>query len=367
MKFKSEPKYANVSDFLKKKDIEFSVQRYLIDALKYMAFGLFSTLLMGSILNQIGVLTGSAFLTETIWPAAQAMTGPAIAIAVGYALNAPPLVLFSLTIGGYLGYAQGGPAGAFIAAMVAAEFGKAVSGETKVDILLTPFVTVLVGAVIAVIVGPPIGWCMTALGNLIMWATEQQPVLMGIIIAAVVGIVLTLPISSAALCIMLGLHGVAAGAAVVGCCCQMVGFAVQSYRQNGFGGLIAQGIGTSMIQMPNIIRNWKIWIPTIITSAILGPFASTVLPIWCTPVAAGMGTCGLVGQIGTWMAMSEAGFSSGTILTNILLLEIVLPAVLTLLISSLCMKAGLYTGSDMKLDLKGEDVVEEAGEAVGEA
>ncbi|MGI6108973.1 MAG: PTS transporter subunit IIC [Eubacteriaceae bacterium] len=368
MKFKSEPKYANISDFLKKKDIEFSVQRYLIDALKYMAFGLFSTLLMGSILNQIGILTGSTFLTETIWPAAQAMTGPAIAIAVGYALNAPPLVLFSLTIGGSLGYTQGGPAGAFIAAMIAAEFGKAVSGETKVDILLTPFVTVIVGAFVATIIGPPIGACMTGLGNLIMWATEQQPVLMGIIIAVVVGIVLTLPISSAALCIMLGLNGLAAGAAIVGCCCQMVGFAVQSYKQNGFGGLIAQGLGTSMIQMPNIVRNWKIWIPTIVVSAILGPFATTILPIYCTPIAAGMGTCGLVGQIGTWMAMSSAGFSNAVIWTNMLLLEIVLPAVLTLVVSHFCMKAGLYTGADMKLDLKGEDKVsEEAGEAVAEA
>jgi len=230
-------KYENFKDFLEKKDIEISVQRYLIDALKYMAFGLFGTLLMGSILNQIGVLTGWEFLSKTIWPAAQVMTGPAIAVAVAWALNAPPLVIFSVTIGGYLGNKLGGPAGSLIAALIATEFGKAVSGETKVDILVTPFVTILVGSIVASLVGPPIGAFMTFLGNLIMWATEQQPVIMGIVIAVVVGIVLTLPISSAALCIMLNLTGIAAGAATVGCCCQMVGFAVQSYRDKRRGGL----------------------------------------------------------------------------------------------------------------------------------
>ena len=210
-------KYDNFKDFLKKKDIEISVQRYLIDALKYMAFGLFGTLLMGSILNQIGVLTGWTFLTETIWPAAKVMTGPAIAVAVAWALNAPPLVLFSITIGGYLGNELGGPAGALIAALVATECGKAVAGETKIDILVTPFVTILIGAFVASLIGPPIGNFMTFLGNLIMWATEQQPVIMGVVIAVIVGIVLTLPISSAALCIMLNLTGLAAGAATVGC------------------------------------------------------------------------------------------------------------------------------------------------------
>lgn len=363
MQFKREPKYANVSDFLKKKDIEFSVQRDLIDALKYMAFGLFSTLLMGSILNQIGILTGSTFLTEVVWPAAQAMTGPAIAVAVGYALNAPPLVLFSLTIGGYIGNAQGGPAGAFIAALVAAEFGKAVSGETQVDILLTPFVTVMVGSFVAAVVGPPIGSFMTGLGAVIMWATAQQPLLMGAVIAVVVGIVLTLPVSSAALCIMLNLTGPAAGAAVVGCCCQMVGFAVQSFKANGIGGLMAQGIGTSMIQMPNIIRNPMIWIPTLVTSALLGPLATTILPLECTAVAAGMGTCGFVGPIGTFMAMSGAGYASSAIWLHLFLLEFILPAALAAGLNQVCLRAGLYKNCDMKLDLAGEDQV---GENVAE-
>lgn len=366
MRFKREPKYASVSDFLKKKDIEFSVQRDLIDALKYMAFGLFATLLMGSILNQVGILIGSTFLTDVVWPAAQAMTGPAIAVAVGYALNAPPLVLFALTIGGYIGNAQGGPAGAFIAALVAAEFGKAVSGETKVDILLTPFVTMIVGSFVAAVIGPPIGNFMTWLGSLIMWATEQQPILMGMVIATIVGIVLTLPISSAALCIMLNLSGPAAGAAIVGCCCQMVGFAVQSFKENGIGGLAAQGLGTSMIQMPNIIRNPRIWIPTIVASALIGPLATTILPIECTAVAAGMGTCGLVGQIGSWMAMAEAGYATGTIVTNIALLEIILPAVVVLILNQLCLKAKLYTNADMHLDLGGDAVVEQEEELVPE-
>jgi len=344
-------KYENFKDFLEKKDIEISVQRYLIDALKYMAFGLFGTLLMGSILNQIGVLTGWEFLSKTIWPAAQVMTGPAIAVAVAWALNAPPLVIFSVTIGGYLGNKLGGPAGSLIAALIATEFGKAVSGETKVDILVTPFVTILVGSIVASLVGPPIGAFMTFLGNLIMWATEQQPVIMGIVIAVVVGIVLTLPISSAALCIMLNLTGIAAGAATVGCCCQMVGFAVQSYRDNGVGGLAAQGLGTSMIQVPNIVRNWKIWIPPTVASAILGPFATTLFQMKNTAVAAGMGTCGLVGQIGTVMAMSAAGDSPLRMVLSIGLLQILLPAAVTYVFYRICYKLGWIKDGDMALDL----------------
>lgn len=348
---KKERKYNGVGDFLKKKDIEFSAQRYLIDALKFMAFGLFGTLLMGSILNQIGILLHMPFLNETIWPAAQAMTGPAIAVAVAFGLNAPPLVLFSITVAGFLGNAQGGPAGALIAAVIGAEFGKAVSGETKIDILVTPFVTMVIGSAVAVIVGPPIGAFMTALGNIIMWATEQQPVVMGIVISVIVGVVLTLPISSAALCIMLNLSGLAAGAATVGCCCQMVGFAVQSYRENGIGGLAAQGLGTSMIQVPNIVKNWKIWIPPTAASAILGPLATTVFQMQNTPVAAGMGTCGLVGQIGTVMAMTQAGQSTLQIILGIALLQIILPAIVTLIFWKLCRKAGWIKDGDMKLEL----------------
>lgn len=346
-----ERKYEGVRDFLKKKDIEFSVQRYLIDAMKYMAFGLFGTLLMGSILNQIGIVFHIAFLSEVIWPAAQAMTGPAIAVAVAFGLNAPPLVLFSVTVAGMLGNAQGGPAGAFIAAVIGAELGKAVSGETKIDILVTPFVTMMGGSIVAVIVGPPIGACMTGLGSIIMWATEQQPIIMGIVISVIVGIVLTLPISSAALCIMLNLSGIAAGAATVGCCCQMVGFAVQSFKENGVGGLAAQGLGTSMIQVPNIVKNWKIWIPPTLASAILGPFATTLFQMQNTPVAAGMGTCGLVGQIGTVMAMSEAGQPMAMIVLGIALLQIILPAIVTWMIYKGCCHLGWIKEGDMKLEL----------------
>ena len=344
-------KYTGLKDFLQKKDIEISVQRYLIDAMKYMAFGLFGTLLIGSILNQIGSLTGWTFLCETVWPAAQAMTGPAIAAGVAWALNAPPLVIFSVTVGGYLGNSLGGPAGAFIAALFAVECGKMISGETKIDILLTPLVTVMVGAGVATLVGPPIGSLMTWLGELIMWATAQQPVIMGIVIAVVVGVVLTLPISSAAMCIMLNLTGIAAGAATVGCCCQMVGFAVQSFKDNGWGGVAAQGLGTSMLQVPNIVRNWKIWIPPTVASAILGPLATTIFQMENTAVAAGMGSCGLVGQIGTWMAMSESGASAGHIALCIGLLQIILPAIVTYLIYIPCHKAGWIKDGDMKLEL----------------
>ena len=344
-------KYTGLKDFLKKKDIEISVQRYFIEALKYMAFGLFGTLLMGSILNQVGVIFHIPFFTETIWPAAKVMTGPAIGVAVAWALKAPPLVLFSSTMGGFVGNELGGPAGALIAVLVATECGKAVSGETKVDILLTPFVTIVVGTYVASLVGPPIGGFMTALGSLIMWATEQQPILMGMVISVVVGMVLTLPISSAALCIMLDLSGLAAGAATVGCCCQMVGFAIQSYKENGVGGLMAQGVGTSMLQVPNIVKNWKIWIPPTLASAILGPLATTVFQMKNTAVAAGMGSCGFVGQIGTVMAMTEAGDSVGMIAANIALLQFILPACLTYAIYLGVAKIGWIKSGDMKLDL----------------
>ncbi|MGL4607253.1 MAG: PTS transporter subunit IIC [Eubacteriaceae bacterium] len=348
---KKEKKYSGFKDFLEKKDIEFSVQRYLLDALKFMAFGLFGTLLMGSILNQVGILFHIPFLNETLWPVAQAMTGPAIAVAVAYSLKAPPLVMFSITIAGAMGNTLGGPAGAFFAAVVGTEFGKAVSGETKIDILVAPFVTMLMGALTAMLVGPPIGALMVGLGDIIMWATEQQPIIMGIIIAVVVGITLTLPISSAALCIMLGLSGIAGGAATVGCCCQMVGFAIQSYKDNGVSGLAAQGIGTSMIQMPNIIKNWKIWIPPTMAAAILGPISTTVFQMKNTPIASGMGTCGFVGQIGTVMAMTEAGDSLITIITGIALLQFILPALLTYGFYKLLYKKNWIKDGDLKLDL----------------
>lgn len=340
-----------MKNFLKRKNIEISVRRYLIDAMGYMALGLFSSLLIGTILNTLGSKLGLTFLTETLWPISRDMTGAAIGVAVAYALKAPPLVLFSSVVTGAAGNAMGGPAGAFIAVLIATECGKVVSKETKVDILVTPGVTVFVGVFIGSTVGPYIAKMMTALGDFIMYATTLQPFLMGIILAVVMGMVLTLPISSAALAMMLSLGGLAGGAATAGCSAQMIGFAVMSYKENGFGGLVAQGLGTSMLQVPNIIRNWKIWIPPTLASVITGPLSTMVFKMQNTPIGSGMGTSGFVGQFGTYQAMSEAGVASGTIFLYILLLHFILPAGLTLFFSNILRKIGWIKKNDLKLDL----------------
>jgi len=337
--------------FLKRKNIEFSVQRYLVDALSYMALGLFGSLIVGCILNVLGGKLGITYLSETIWPIAQQMTGPAIAVAVSYGLQGPPLVIFASTLTGAAGGALGGPVGAFIAAVVGTEFGKAVSKETKVDIVVTPAVTIVTGCLAGTFVGPGVAAFMTSFGQLVMYATELKPIPMGILVAVLVGIALTLPISSAALCIMLGLAGLAGGAATVGCCCQMVGFAVQSYRENGVGGLIAQGLGTSMLQVPNIVKNWRIWVPPTVASAILGPFATTLFKMENIPLGSGMGTSGLVGQFGTITAMEAAGKGGGMMWFGIILLHIIGPAVITLLISEFMRKKGWIKFGDMKLGL----------------
>lgn len=337
--------------FLKKKNIEISVQRYLIDALGYMALGLFSSLLIGTILNTIGGKLGISFLTDVLWPISRDMTGAAIGVAVAYALKAPPLVLFSSVVTGAAGNAVGGPAGAFAAVLIATEFGKLVSKETKVDILVTPGVTVLVGVLVGTTIGPYIAAAMTGLGSFIMYATTLQPFLMGIIVSVVMGMVLTLPISSAALAMMLSLGGLAGGAATAGCSAQMIGFAVMSFKENGFGGLVAQGLGTSMLQVPNIIRNWKIWIPPTLASAITGPLATLVFKMSNTPIGSGMGTSGLVGQFGTYQAMSEAGVAGGQIFLCVVILHFILPAVLTLVFATILRKIGWIKPNDLKLDL----------------
>lgn len=335
----------NVS-FLKRKNIEFSLKRYGIEALGAMALGLFASLIVGLILKTLGDKIGIAFLTD-YGVRAMAMTGPAIGVAVAFGLKAPPLVLFSSVITGMAGNAAGGPAGCFIAAVVGAEFGKLVSKETKVDIIVTPVVTIIAGVATGLLVGPGIGQFMVWLGALIMKATELQPIPMGILVAVIVGMVLTAPISSAALCIMLKLGGLAAGAATVGCCAQMVGFAVASYRENGWGGLVSQGLGTSMLQVPNIVKNPLIWIPPTLASAIIGPFATTLFQMTNVPEGAGMGTSGIVGQFGTVAAM---GFTGGVIV-KILLLHVIAPAVLTLAISEFMRKKGWIKFGDMKLDV----------------
>lgn len=338
-------------DFFKRKDIEFSVKRYFIDTLSYMALGLFSSLLIGTILNTVGQKLEIKFLTETVWPLARNMTGASIGVAVAYGLKAPPLVLFASVITGAAGNAAGGPAGALIASVVGAEFGKAISKETKIDIILTPAVTVIIGILVGGIVGPVIAEGMGKLGSLIIYFTELHPFYMGVFISVIMGMILTLPLSSAAISMMLGLSGLAAGAATVGCSAQMIGFAVMSYRENGVGGFFAQGLGTSMLQMPNIVKNYKIWIPPIITSAILGPIATVVFKMKNIPISAGMGTSGLVGQIGTLTAMEGEALTGGELYLIIFLLHIFLPALITYLIGEIFRKKGWIKSGDLKINI----------------
>ena len=322
--------------FLKRKNIVFSAHRYGIDALGAMAQGLFCSLLIGTIIKTLGTQLNLSMLTD-IGTYAMAVSGPAMAVAIGYALQAPPMVLFSLSAVGWAANAEGGaggPLAVLLIAIVAAECGKAVSKETKVDILVTPAVTILVGVALAKLIAPPIGGAAQAFGRVIDDATRLQPFWMGIAVSVLVGVALTLPISSAAICSVLGMTGLAGGAAVAGCCAQMVGFAVASYRENRVAGLIAQGIGTSMLQVGNILAHPAILLPPTIASAITGPLATTLFQMKNTSASAGMGTSGLVGQFGTWAAMAgESG-----VLFKILLLHIVLPAALTLRMSGFMRK-----------------------------
>ena len=344
-------KYSSVQDFLTKKGIEISFKRYGIDVLGSMAMGLFASLLIGTILNTIGLKLGIPFFSETIWPIAKEMTGPAIAVAIAMALKAPNMVVFSSLIVGYAGNQLGGPAGAWIASWFSVELGKVVSKETKVDIIVTPAVTIISGVSIGTLLGPVINNLMSGLGKTIMLATSLQPFWMGIVISVIVGIVLTLPISSAALCMMLSLAGLAGGAATAGCSAQMIGFAVMSFKENGWSGLLAQGLGTSMLQIPNILKNWKIWIPPTLASAITGPIATTIFKMENIPLGSGMGTSGLVGQIGTITAMGEAGASAFTIYTGIVVVHFLLPALLSLIFYRILKKIGWIKEGDLKLNL----------------
>lgn len=352
---------AKFRSFLQRKNIVISLRRYGIDALGAMAQGLFCSLLIGTILNTLGSLTGVAVFSQVGGFASQ-MAGPAMAIAIGYALQCPPLVLFSLTAVGWasnsLGGA-GGPLAVLVIAIIAAELGKIVSKETKIDILVTPLVTIFSGVGLAALIAAPIGAAASWFGNLIMWATDLQPLLMGILVSVTVGIALTLPISSAAICAALGLTGLAGGAAVAGCCAQMVGFAVLSFRENKWGGLVAQGLGTSMLQMGNIVRNPRIWIPATLASAITGPIATCVFGLQMNGAAvnAGMGTCGLCGPIGVitgWFTPADATLAIKPDTMDwigLALICIVLPAVLTWLIGIPCRKLGWIKDGDLKLDL----------------
>ena len=366
-----------MKDFLRRKNIVISAKRYGIDALGAMAQGLFCSLLIGTIIDTIGTQFHIGFLTQvvatlgsgdqaityTVGGLAKAMSGPAMAIAIGYALQAPPLVLFSLATVGFasntLGGA-GGPLAVLFVAIIAAELGKAVSKETKVDILVTPLVTILSGVALSAWWAPAIGAAANQVGTLIKWATDLQPFWMGIIVSVVIGIALTLPISSAAICAALTLTGLAGGAAVAGCCANMVGFAVLSFRENRWGGLVSQGLGTSMLQMGNIVKNPRIWLPAILTSAVTGPLATCLFHFEMNDpsggVASGMGTCGMVGPIGVyagWVNDVAAGAKTAITAmdwTAMVMLCFLLPAVLTWLFGLFFRRIGWIKEGDLTLE-----------------
>ena len=353
------------------KGIKKLLNHIFIDGLSGMALGLFSTLIVGTIIQQIGTLISGSTgdLIFVIGKVAAAMTGAGIGVGVAYKFKESPLVTFSAATAGMVGAfaskllagtvfvdgaivlaGPGEPLGAFIAALIGIEIGHIVSGKTKVDILVTPLVTILSGSAIGLLVGPPISSFMLSLGEIINWGTEQQPFLMGIIVSVLMGIILTLPISSAALGVILNLSGLAAGAAVIGCCCNMVGFAAASYRENKIGGLIAQGVGTSMLQVPNLLRKPVLWLPAVISSAIVGPIGTVLLNMQCNATGSGMGSAGFVGQIMTWQTMI-AYDSAAVVLLKILLLQFFLPAVLSLVISEYMRKKNWIRFGDLKLDL----------------
>ena len=359
--------------FLKRKDIVFSGKRYGIEALGAMALGLFGSLLIATIFNAIGLIPGLTFF-KTIGGYGAKAAGPAMAVAIAFALKAPPLVMYSSALVGFMANdlgGAGGPLAVFFMAVVAVEFGKAVSKETKVDILVTPFVTVFVGGALSVLLAPHIGTLVGLIGKFIGWATFQQPFVMGLIVSVVVGVALTLPISSAAICAAIGLSGAAAlaagmgadevygialagGAAVAGCCAQMVGFAVMSFRENRWGGLVSQGLGTSMLQMPNIIQNPRIWIPPTVASAVTGPLATCVFKMQMYGVAinSGMGTCGLLGPIGIvlgWYGGSYPASVGFVDWLGLLLICFILPAVISWGLCLLLRRVGWIKENDLKL------------------
>lgn len=345
---------SSVCSFFRRKDVVISAHRYGIDAMGAMAQGLFASLLIGTIIKTLGQQLGLAFLVDA-GAYAMGVAGPAMAVSIGYALHAPQLVLFSLiavgsaanTLGG-----AGGPLAVYFIAIAAAECGKLVSKETRVDILVTPAVTILVGAGLSVLFAPAIGAAASAVGTLIMWATDLQPFLMGIVVSVLVGVALTLPISSAAICAALGLTGLAGGAAVAGCCAQMIGFAVMSYKENGIGGLVSQGLGTSMLQMPNILKNPRIWIPPTLAAAITGPIATCVFGLEMNgpAISSGMGTCGLVGQIGVYTGWIESGVAVTPLhWLGLVLICFVLPAVLSTLFCQVLRRWGWIKEGDLRL------------------
>lgn len=347
------------------------LDRIFIEGLSGMAHGLFATLIVGTIIQQIGTLVGgqTGNLLYAIGKVAAALTSAGIGVGVAYRFHASALVVLSAATAGMVGgfaskllagtvlqdgamvfAGPGEPLGAFLAAYIGIEIGQLIAGKTKIDILLTPIVTVGVGSFAGLIAGPPISRFMAKIGEMINWGTEQQPLVMGIVVSVLMGMALTLPISSAALGVILNLNGLAAGAATIGCCCNMVGFAVASFRENKIGGLLAQGIGTSMLQIPNIVRNPLIWLPAILSSAILGPVGTLVLKMTNNATGSGMGTAGLVGQIMTWQTMT-ATEPSTIVLIKIFVIQIILPAIVTAAIAEFMRRKKWIKQGDMKLDL----------------
>ncbi|NLI89450.1 MAG: PTS sugar transporter subunit IIC [Epulopiscium sp.] len=356
-----------------KKIGRYTVDRYLIKALSGMALGLFSTLMVGLILKQLGGIAPASWLGALfieLGSIASVMAGIGIGIGVAHALDVPKMVLYPTVVTGLLGahasklvdgalLGEGGsvllsgpgdPIGAFVAALVGVEIGRLVSGKTKLDIIITPIITIVSGGVTAIVVAPPLAKFMAILGATINQATMLRPFWMGIAVSVMMGMILTLPISSAAISMILGLSGLAGGAATAGCCAQMVGFAVASYRENKVNGLLAQGLGTSMLQIPNIVKNPKIWIPPTVASAITGPMATVIFKMENNPAGAGMGTSGLVGILMTWETMAQ-GANKMFLLISILLLYFILPAIITLFISEFMRKKGWIKDGDMKLDI----------------
>lgn len=351
---------AKVRDFLTKKNVTLSPKKYFVDAMGSLALGLFASLLIGTIFSTLGQYTGWTFLTDLAgW--AQGATGAVLGAAVAYALSAPPLVLFSAAAVGMAGNSlatafllngveqkiTAGPAGAFFVTLVAVELGKLVSKETKVDILVTPTVTIVSGVALAKLICPAISYVMYWLGYFVNTATAAQPILMGVIVSVVIGVILTLPISSAAICAMIGISGLAGGAATAGCSAQMIGFAVISFSVNGVSGLVAQGLGTSMLQMGNIVKNPRIWLAPTLAAAITGPLSAALFGLECNGVSAGMGTCGMVGPIGILVSTEMTAFRW----VGVILVCLVLPALLSLLFHSVFKKLKWVKDSDLKLDL----------------
>ncbi len=356
--------------YFKEQNIEFSFQRIAIQALGGMAHGLFASLLIGTILGTLGTFFPATALGEFlsgIGDYTKVIQGAAMAIAIGYSLQAPPFVLYSLATVGYAANAlggAGGPLAVYFIALVAVFAGKLVSKRTPVDLIITPVVTIVVGVLVAGVLAPPLGQAASALGYVIMWATEQQPFLMGILVSGLVGIILTLPISSAAICAALGLVGLAGGAAVAGCCAHMVGFAVCSYRENRLNGLISQGLGTSMLQVPNLFKKPVLWIPPVVASIVNGPIATLVFQMQMNgaSISSGMGTSGLVGPIGVvtgWLTPGEEALKMGAAAivpgamdwVGLVLIAIVIPAVVSLLVSEWMRKKGWIKLGDYDLHL----------------